>query len=324
MPLMPALQRTTVNAIWESREREQENWDSYGVPISQANDPCARKLWYVLRWVLAPEKFPGRTLAIFDTGNYHEQKTIDDLRRAGCEVTEVDPATGKQFKVSLARGFLRGKIDAKVLGLVEAPKTEHITEIKSAKNTDFNGIVKHGVKKHKPEHYGQVILYMEAEGAERGAYIVTCKNTDNKHLERLRREDVSEDARFIIQRVESLIDMDDPPLRYKDDGEAYPCNFCNFKGLCHGGEFPQRRSCRTCIHFEFTRDGLGKCVRDDKPLSIDAQKSGCDAHLFLPSLIPAEQVDANGAQEWIEYQIEDGRVWRDGGYDEEDSSHIHA
>jgi CRISPR/Cas system-associated exonuclease Cas4 (RecB family) len=317
MVAIPEIQRTTVNAIWDALENDQENWDSYGVSISQANDPCARKLWYGLRWLLEPEKFPGRTLAIFDSGNYHEQKTIDQLRLAGLEVVEFDPDTGKQFKVALARGFLRGKIDAKVRGFVEAPKTWHIVEIKSAKNTDFNAVRKHGVQKAKPEHYGQNILYMLAEGAERGAYIVTCKNTDDKEIQRLRLEDVREDAEFIVRRVEEIVDAEEPPAKLQEDGDKFPCGFCRFNGLCHGGEFPKRRTCRTCIHFTFTEGGNGHCDRWHAPKTPNEQKLGCVNHLFLPSIIPAEQTDANAELETISYKLVDGRTWTDGGRDEQ-------
>lgn len=312
MVAIPEFTNTTPARIFAAREAEQENWDSYGTPVSQANDPCPRKIWYGLRWLLLPETFKGRILRIFETGQIHETQMIEDLRRIGCEVRETDPVTGKQFAVALARGFLRGRIDALVTGLPEAPKTEHVVEIKSAKNTDFSAIVKHGVAKKKPEHYGQIILYMLDTGLTRGAYIVVCKNTDQIHIERLRLEDVLDDAERIVAQVESLIDAESPPPKLHDDGDKFPCSFCRFKGHCQEGDMPERRACRTCLHFRFTRDGNGECVRWGDPKTPSSQKEGCPAHLFLPGLIPGEQIDADPETETVTYRMADGSEWVDG------------
>lgn len=314
MVAIPPPQDSTVARIWRAKvEAQGEPWDSYGVSASIANDECARKLWYILRWALPQAPIDdGRKLAIFETGNIYEQRMIDDLRAAGFDVQDVDPDTGKQIRVSLARGFLRGKIDAVVTGLVEAPKTPHIAEFKSAKNTDFNAVQKHGLKAKKPLHYGQIILYMADQGASRGAYFIRCKNTDQIYMERLRWEDVENDARLIIERVQRLLDEHEPPARLKENAaDAFPCRFCDFVNLCQSGERPQRRSCRSCIHFSFTSDGNGHCARWGEAKRPDDQKVGCPKHLFLPGLVPGEVVDTDTEAETITYDMADGTTWVD-------------
>jgi hypothetical protein len=75
-----------------------------------------------------------------------------------------------------------------------------------------------------------------------------------------------------------------------------------------------RRHCRTCLHFAFGRDGNGHCARFDEPRSPQRQQEGkdCPAHLFLPTLVPGEQVDADPEAETVTYRMPDGAVWVDG------------
>ena len=38
---------------------------------------------------------------------------------------------------------------------------------------------------------------------------------------------------------------------------------------------------------------------------------GCDFHLFLPALVPGQQVDADEAAGTVTYQLHDGATWVD-------------
>jgi hypothetical protein len=46
-------------------------------------------------------------------------------------------------------------------------------------------------------------------------------------------------------------------------------------------------------------------------LSRRDQEAGCAAHLYIPDLVPGEQVDAG--EDWVGYRLADGTTWRDGG-----------
>jgi hypothetical protein len=54
------------------------------------------------------------------------------------------------------------------------------------------------------------------------------------------------------------------------------------------------------------------CELFDKDLSVDEQRAGCPSHLFLPHVVPGEQADVADDGSWIEYQMRDGKRWRDG------------
>ena len=45
-------------------------------------------------------------------------------------------------------------------------------------------------------------------------------------------------------------------------------------------------------------------------LKRDAQQAGCAMHLYVPDLVPGEQIDAG--EDWVSYRLRDGAEWRDG------------
>tara|TARA_R100000935_G_scaffold5325_1_gene12254 strand:+ start:7999 stop:8952 length:954 start_codon:yes stop_codon:yes gene_type:complete len=304
----------TVDAIWRARESEaaeRPQYEGYGISASKLGKECDRELWYDLRWVSPAEVFDGRKLRIFERGNIEEDRVIEDLKRAGLSVDEVNPNTGKQWRFALARGFLRGKADGRVSGVIEAPKTVHTLEIKSARAADWRGVLEHGLRKHKPDHWHQLHSGMAGLGDDRGLYVMVNKDTEEILTERINFE--PEEVTRQEARVERLLDDHIGPMRASDDPAAFVCRFCKHKATCHDGA-PARRNCRTCVFFTFTSDGNGHCERFETPKRPDSQHKGadCPAHLFLPALVDGEQVDADPERELITYRMRDGFVWTDG------------
>ena len=175
---------------------------------------------------------------------------LTDLRRAGIEVSR------EQERFALAGGWLRGKVDAVGAGFLEAPKAEHVVEIKSMKAADWRAVQKHGVAKAKPEHWHQLHAGMAALGIARGAYVAVNKDTEEILVERVRLD--VEEANRQEARVERLVAEHEAPLKIAENAERPPCRFCRHKALCFEAAMP-RRHCRTCLHFAFGRDGNGHC-----------------------------------------------------------------
>ena len=311
---IPEIESPTIAAIWKAREDEAAQrpaYKGYGISASALGTPCDRQLWYGLRWASPPEIMNGRKLRIFERGDIEEQRVVNDLRRAGLDVLDVDEATGKQFRFSLANGWLRGKTDGRCWGVLEAPKAEHVLEIKSAKAADWRAIKKHGLEKQKPEHWHQLHIGMGALDIERGLYVCVNKDTEEILVERVRldRETIARQEARVLRIVGSEL----APPRYSDDQKRPPCLFCQHKAACHEAQFTER-NCRTCLHFNFTSDGNGHCDRFNKPLRPGTQQRGgeCPAHLFLPDLVPGEQTDADPEAETVTYRMPDGAEWIDG------------
>lgn len=321
MTEIPPPAQPTVDAIYDALvagAAERERYDGYGVSVSLLGSPCDRQLWYQLRWASPPEVVTqGRKLRIFARGNAAEERILGDLKAAGLQVEEVDPATGKQWKLARANGLIRGKADGVCLGVLEAPKAKHVVEIKCIKAADWRGIAKHGLKKHKPEHWMQLHEGMAALGIERGLYIAENADTCELLTERLHLD--HEEAARQEARVLRLAEQNDAPLRIADAPVRPPCLFCTHKATCFENASP-RRHCRTCVWFSFGSDGNGNCARFQEPRSPERQREGkdCPAHRYLPTLVNGMQVDAADDGAWIEYELPDGTIWRDDG--EEDAS----
>lgn len=318
MAEIPPPSQPTVDAIMAALVAERNAtppYDGLGVSASALGTPCDRQLWYGLRWASPPEVIEqGRKLRIFARGNAAETRILADLARAGLDVQEVDPATGKQWRFALANGWLRGKADGRCVGVLEAPKAEHVVEIKCIKAADWRAIQKHGLRKHKPEHWHQLHTGMAGLGIARGLYIAENADTCELLTERLHL-DVEEAARQEA-RVLRLVGEHEVPGRVADEPVRPPCLFCAHKAVCFERAMP-RRTCRSCLAFTFTSDGNGHCERFGEPRDPDRQRDGaqCPAHLFLPSLVPGEQVDADEGGRWVEYLLPDGTTWRDGAED---------
>lgn len=316
MPPLPDPINHTIEAIYAAIVARARQGDSRGVPMGAAANECDRAVWYGLRWAAPPERLDGPRQRRFETGRREEDRLLDDLEAAGVAVVRLDPATGRQFAVTLAHGWLRGKMDGRAVGLPEAPKTEHVVETKSHNDRSFKELVKHappkgeGLRRAKPEHFTQCQLYMHATGLRRALYLAVNKNTDELYAER-----VEYDAEFALRvesRVARLAGTDRAPPRLHDDPAnkaAFACQWCPALALCHERAFA-RQNCRTCLSASFEDGAVVRCTLNDAVRSYDEQQAGCPNHLYLPDLVPGEQVDAG--ERWVKYRLSDGREWIDG------------
>lgn len=297
----------TLTKIQEALESGHDDWESVGVPAGDIGMVCDRQLWLSFRRASPMEEIDWLKRRIFERGQIEEERLLDLLRLIDCEVW------GQQDKVRAAGGHLRGKIDGRVLGIIEAPKTEHIVECKSAKQEVFREVRKKGVKLGKPEHYATFQFYMFGLGIDRVFYMMSNKNDEDLHLER-----VDYDPDFAIRavaRVERIIQMDRPPSRLCRKRDDFNGRFCRQAEVCWG-ERMARVHCRTCLHAtaEMGGDATWSCARWQKPLSLDEQAQGCPAHLYVPDLVPGEQVEVDEEAETVTYRMNaTGEIWVDGG-----------
>lgn len=306
MAPIPATISATQRAIQSALETGHDDWESVGISAGDIGMECDRALWLTFRRASVPEVINWRKRRIFERGRIEEERLLDLLRLVGIEVW------GEQDRVRAAGGHLRGKIDGRALGIKEAPTKEHIVECKSAKQEIFRKVKKDGVQKGMPSHYATMQFYMHGNGIDRCQYMMSNKNDEDLHLERVRY-----DAEFAIRavaRVERIIAMDEPPGRLCGKRDDFRGAFCKQAAVCWGEEMP-RAHCRTCIHSTALLDGNAgwDCARHSKPLSLAEQDEGCPAMLYIPSLVPGEQIDCDEERETITYRMRDGSIWVDGG-----------
>ena len=311
---IPKIQLATLTRIQAALEADNDDWESVGVPAGEIGTECDRAIWLAFRRSSVPEVITWRKRRIFERGNIEEDRLLDLLRLIGCEVTD------QQARVRGAGGHLRGKIDGQATNIPDAPVTEHCVECKSSKASDFRAMVKSGVKIANPKHYATIQFYLYKRGLTRCLYMMSCKDTEDLHLERLEL-----DVEFAMRaeaRIERIIRLDEPPARLCNKRDDFRGMFCRQAEVCWG-EVSARVHCRTCLHSTPLMDGNAgwDCARWSKPLSLAEQDAGCPAQLYIPALVVgAEQVDFDEEAETITYRLANGELWTDGKEEKRDAA----
>lgn len=309
---LPATTSPTREAIFAAYEADA--WDGFRSHLgaSLIGKDCERALWFDFRWTTR-SRHAGRLLRLFETGQLEEARLVQNLRRTGATVLEVDPETGRQFRVQAHGGHFGGSLDGVAINLLEAPKTWHVLEFKTHSKKSFTDLLAKKVRDSKPQHYAQMQVYMHLTGITRAMYLAVCKDTDDLYVERVEADPVF--AQGLLDKAARVIFASTPPARISEDPSWFQCRFCDHAELCHGGDQGSAApeiNCRTCLHSTPVEGGW-HCARHDQALSDDEQRAACPQHLFLPPLVPGQQIDAG--EDWVEYQFASGQRWRDTGID---------
>jgi hypothetical protein len=303
--------KTTTDLIYRRYATSMDQDERTYLGASVIGNDCWRALWYAFRWAYPYEPPSPRMLRLFDTGHREETRVIDDLRAGGAYVF------GEQTAFSAFGGHFRGHIDGVIAGVMEAPKTPHILEIKTHNERSYKALIKDGVEKSKPAHYAQMQIYMMQLKYERALYVAVNKNDDSIYTVRIYAAPKHQQA--LMDKAEHIITTSEAPPKLHEDPEApaaYACLWCPAKEVCHDGAMP-RSHCRTCVSstpITDGEDGLWRCEYHNKLLTLDEQRAGCKQHLYLPSLVPGEQVDADPDKRTVTYKMRySGEEWIDGG-----------
>jgi len=245
-------------------------------------------------------------LRLFDTGKLEENRLVADLNSIGVDVQPFDIKTGRQFRMEMFGGHFGGSLDGICIGIVEAPKTWHVLEMKTHNDKSFNDLCKKGVKAAKYEHWCQMQTYMGMSQEQpdpntpipamnRSYYFAVNKNTDLLYAERVEYDGAA--YLTIKEKARRVIFSATPPPKISNKSDFYQCKWCNFNKVCHNTNDAQEyakadKNCRTCIYSTPQADGRWFCEKFQKNLCRDEQVRGCERHLFLPQLLPFKQVDA--------------------------------
>lgn len=306
MAELPDVSNPTREAIFAAYEADANEGFRTHLGASLIGKECERALWYDFRWT-TKAKFTGRVLRLFETGNREEDRLVRNLRRTGATVMEVDPQTGRQFRVEAHGGHFGGSLDGVAIDLIEAPKTWHVVEFKTHAQKSFTDLVAKKVRQSKPQHYAQMQVYMLLSEISRAMYLGVNKNTDDLYVERIELDKAF--ACALLEKAARIIFAPNPPARISEDPAWYQCRMCDHASVCQGQRSAEV-NCRTCMHATPVEGGW-HCARHDKALSGADQRAACDKHLYLPSLIPGEQVDAG--EDWVDYEFSTGVRRRDAG-----------
>ena len=310
MAALPPPRSPTVDAIYASYEAANPGYQSEKIGAASIGTECDRALWYALRWI-SKKTFDGRMLRLFETGHLEEARFTANLRATGAEVHDVNPDTQKQWRFLDSTGHIVCKIDAAIVGLLEAPKTWHVGEFKTHSSESFKKLQNKGLLEAKPEHWWQCQIGMHLTGMKRAFYLARNKDTDHLWADRLEYDKSA--CEMQIQRAQRIIVNNHPPTRISNDPSWFGCKFCDHRAVCHENA-PVPRNCRTCMHVTPADGGTWHCDQLGGAIERETQKVGCPMHAYIPALVPGEQIDAgqHAGGVWVRYKLRDGSEWTDG------------
>ena len=295
-------------ALADGQERRRRAY----LGMSAIGGACERALWYSFRWASQPD-FDANTLKRFADGHASEAIAVARLKAApGLEVHDTDER-GEQFGFKDLGGHFSGHMDGVILGLVQAPKTWHVLEIKaSEKWADLDKArkkvgEKHALAEWNATYYAQAVLYMDYAGLDR--HYLVCVSPGARKWTAVRTDADPTFALIMKAKAERIAFSDTAPKRIGGP-ESFTCRFCDFSAVCHEGRAADR-TCRTCLHVTPQRDGEWQCAKFGHNLSRSDQEAGCAEHRLLPDLVAGDQIDA---AEWgVTYRMRDGSEWVDRG-----------
>ncbi len=283
MVLIPTKQNTTANAI-DSKIVQDELRPYLG--MSGIGHSCNLAIWLGFRWA-TKQQHEARVERIFRRGDLEEARIITDLKSVGVEVYRPDTdgrrielfgVVGEEQEALVGfAGHAKGHTDGRCLGIIEAPKTPHLLEMKTANAKNFKKYIGTTLRVANPGYYGQVQRYMESADLTRAMFIITNKDDESRHYERVRFD--KDFAADLVRKESDLILSMEPPEK-KFAKSWYECRYCNHKKVCHYDGTPFK-SCRTCEHIDLCDGGIWKCDRNDNTLTYEDQLKGCDKYTRL-------------------------------------------
>jgi hypothetical protein len=241
--------------------KEYDNENRAYLGYSTSGSPCKRATYYGFHWV-SSEKISARTNRIFETGHQLEETIIIDLINNGYKVTE------RQMGVIDETGHVQGHIDAVII--LDGQRC--LLEIKTANESNFNKLVKHGVKIAKLPYYMQMQAYMNKLGILKGLFLAYNKNDCSYYTEIIQfNPGVAKDIDRIFF---SILTDEQIPDKISTDPDDFECSWCSFKQVCHFNA-DVNQNCRTCQFVSIEMQGKWYCTMNETDLTIEEQKVGC-------------------------------------------------
>lgn len=293
---------------WYEKNHNADHRPHLGASI--IGRPCSRQIWYSWHWA-DKKKVSGRLAKLFERGHLEEPVMAKALRGIGVELHTEQP-DGSQWSVSLLGGHFGGSMDGIGINFPDAPKSWAVWENKTSNTKGFNEMLGKGVKAAKPEHYDQMTVYMGATGTPRAMYTMVNKETDDVYSEWVHFDQARYDQ--LLAKAEIIIRAAEPPTGVSKDPSYYICKWCDYSHICHGSKAPEV-NCRTCMHSTAEIEGNGgrwSCARWGADVPLEAQKTGCDEHRYIPAFFERYS-KVEGEQEGdVVYVTTDGARWANG------------
>jgi len=314
MAKIPEFQDRTLLAVDSVMEQTQESRARGYLGASAIGDGCERKLWLSFRWVKRGF-IEAAGLRRINDGHRGEQVVAALLKAVPSVDLSTEKEPGVQHSFESIGGHFRGNCDGLLTGLLQDPETLYVWECKVINEAKYKKLLSLKATKGDAEalknwdyvYYAQAQIYMHFFDAKK--HYLTAASPGVRDITSVVTEYNSDEAEKLIEKAKRIIFSPRPFLKISNDPAWHECKYCTFHSMCHENDMPRNKSCRTCIHSTPLKTGGWKCEWHNKDLDMDAQLRGCDQHLFVPDIIPGEQIDSG--PNWVEYLMKDGAVWID-------------
>jgi hypothetical protein len=241
---------------------------------SVMGESCARKLWYIFRWV-KKEKFSGRMQRLFQVGHNAEPRFAEYLTGIGFTVNLFDIETTKQYRISAHNEHFGGSLDGIATNL--ETNERFLVEFKTnGTGAGYSDVGKLGVAKAKPKHFAQMSIYGFKYQLKYAIYMIENKNDSDITVEVVPLD--WQLGEQLIAKAGDIINDDFPPTRIAENPSFFECKYCNFVDICHHGECVEI-NCRSCRFAKPIEAGEWYCRKHNGQIPKEFVKQGCQDHM---------------------------------------------
>lgn len=225
--------------IDEAYGKDADQFPSRTISAGAIGNPCLAFLELNLR------SFPDSVVSpksrrIFRDGHRIEADVLADLKKAGLNIVDRDPMTGKQITYLAYGGHVKAKAD----GIIEySDGTTRLLEIKSMNDANWTKFKKQGLRVSHPKYVAQVMLEMGMGGVGTSLVVGYNKNTSEYHSEVI----VFDEFEYFALMAKAELVLRGEAARIADDQSDWRCRGCFKKSACWEGKAGDP-SCRNCKH----------------------------------------------------------------------------
>lgn len=229
----------TLEAVREKiRKIEAEKQPRRYLGASSIGNPCERAIWYGYHMPELRKPMNDIGHLAVNCGHRSEDVMATYLRLVDGIELHTQDEKGDQFGFVDLDGAFRGHIDGLIKGILQAPKTWHVWEHKSANHKKFgefqNAKRKHGEKEALRQwnvvYYAQAQLYMHYMDLKR--HYTTVSLAGVRDFDSCRTEYNRDYAEGLRAKAQRVVDAKQEPSGISTKPDYYLCRFCDYKEEC--------------------------------------------------------------------------------------------
>lgn len=297
---------TTANAIDDATLAlsDRQSPDAF-LDFAEIGNPDLRTTWLRYRWCLPAVSKPEQIRA--ERLNRLFEYEVIALARAIPNLQWYDEnEDGRRFRFENHGGHFAGTMSGAVLGVPESTKLWHVAQVDCVDSWEFKMLWElSSYRDWDITKFSHVQACMGASGMTRALVIVYNKDTSEIYCERIKAE--GDFYQNLMLGAGDILEVNGPPdsIYEKESLKPDALKDKQYRRIYFGEALPAP-NCRNCKQSQILYDGGARwyCHRWNINLDLQQQRTGCDTHLYLPSLMPAKKLEDSGSM--VRYQSEDG------------------